>query len=184
MSLDDFIEDVQEDFINNQNYYLSSIQALLPEVHIAGIELAGTYSFDSEKMPIEESDIDLKVFYSGPLLEIEVAERLYGKIHGVGGTFDIIPIGLKQNPNPDELIPSVSIEDKPQFAVVTTKLNSGYGVGIFSWHVFEEDAEHNAKITKGMVVPVDYVGGQLIIPPFAEAAIRRALYRDMRGYEF
>jgi len=89
--LEDFIEEVQEDFINNELEYLRMIQDLLPEVKIKAVELTGSYAFNSTKKPTEESDVDLKVIYSGSLSEQEVADCLYGNIHGFGGCFDIVP---------------------------------------------------------------------------------------------
>lgn len=52
---------------------------------------------------------------------------------------------------------SNSIEEKPQFAVVTTE-------GIVSVHVIEYDAKHNAKMLNGMVAPIDWVGEEMILP--------------------
>jgi hypothetical protein len=89
--LDEFIYLVQEDFIVNQANYLAQAGDILSHVEIVGIELIGSYSPDSSRQPTEESDIDLRVSYRGSLSEQEVAEGLYGQIHGFGGVFDIIP---------------------------------------------------------------------------------------------
>lgn len=69
-------------------------------------------------------------------------------------------------------IKSCTIEDHPQFAVVTD--DPDWGHGIFSLHVTMYDANHNCKITGGQVVPVDWVDGQMIVPPLHEAIKRRS----------
>jgi hypothetical protein len=75
-------------------------------------------------------------------------------------------------------VPSVSIKDQPQWAVVT---NGGdYGYGVFSWHVVEQDAKHNASITGGKLVPVDYLHGELIIPSLAKRIIEKKI-KSMLG---
>jgi hypothetical protein len=98
MDLDSFINEVNADFVANREYYTDLVRGLIPEVQIIALEITGSYSFDSSKRPTEESDIDLKIIYSGDLSEEEVAERLYGEIYGVGGTFDIIPFKVEKNP--------------------------------------------------------------------------------------
>jgi hypothetical protein len=60
---------------------------------------------------------------------------------------------------------SLSVTDEPEYAVVTSSDEHGYGV--FSWHIIKQQAIHNAQVTDGIVVPVDYVNGELIIPPLA-----------------
>lgn len=65
------------------------------------------------------------------------------------------------------------MKDKPQWAVVTNGGEHGYGV--FSWHNVELDAKHNASITGGKMVPVDYLHGELIIPPLAKKIIEKKI---------
>jgi hypothetical protein len=71
-------------------------------------------------------------------------------------------------------IPSVSIANHPEFAVVTNDPHK-YGIGVFSWHYERKAAEHNAKATGGTVVPVDYINGELIVPALATNLIDKAL---------
>lgn len=65
------------------------------------------------------------------------------------------------------LFKSLSIADHPDYAVVTN--STQYGVGVYSWHISKEEALHNARIVQGVVVPVDYMNGELITPPLAKA---------------
>ncbi len=65
----------------------------------------------------------------------------------------------------------VSPKEKPQFAVVCN--DPEHCVGVFSWHLDEGDAQHNAELTGGQVVPVDYVDGELIVPPLAVSKMNR-----------
>lgn len=67
----------------------------------------------------------------------------------------------------------VFVDDKPEWAVVTQdgKCSSATlkfsGFGVMTWHNDKEDADHNAKLTGGTVVPVDYFNGEMIMPPLA-----------------
>jgi len=65
------------------------------------------------------------------------------------------------------LFKGVSIADHPEYAVVTN--STQYGVGVYSWHISQGEALHNSRIVKGTTVPVDYINGELIIPPLAKA---------------
>lgn len=71
------------------------------------------------------------------------------------------------------IFPSCSIQDKPNFAVVTNSEDLGFGV--FSWHVASYEANANAKIVGGKVVPVDYIDGEIILPPLAKKIVRTRL---------
>lgn len=59
----------------------------------------------------------------------------------------------------------VKISDNPQYAVVTNSERHGYGV--YSWHIKKKDADNNALTVRGVVVPVDYYHGQVILPYLA-----------------
>ena len=69
--------------------------------------------------------------------------------------------------------PSISIGDKPICAVVTASAKWGYGVAC--WCANLHDANRNARIMGGRVVPVDYMDGQLIVPSLAQAVIDKRL---------
>jgi hypothetical protein len=73
--------------------------------------------------------------------------------------------------NQMKTIPSLGINSKPSFACVTN--SKRWGFGVFSWHLSLKDAEHNARVTGGTAVPVDYVDGELITPSLATKAIDR-----------
>jgi len=68
---------------------------------------------------------------------------------------------------------SVAIPSHPEFAVVTANDTCGYGV--FSWHVEKEHAIHNAKVLGGRWIPVDYINGNLIIPPLAVTVTKKGI---------
>ena len=67
------------------------------------------------------------------------------------------------------IVQSVGIDRYPEYAVIT---NNEHGVGVFSWHLSKEDAVHNAKAVRGVVVPVDYSDGELIVPSLAKAYLK------------
>ena len=73
------------------------------------------------------------------------------------------------------VFPTVELEDKPQHCVVTD--DPKWGHGIFSMHVILYEAKHNARITGGKLVPIDYVNGEIIPPPLA-LAIRKRKQED------
>lgn len=68
------------------------------------------------------------------------------------------------------IIPSVSIADKPSHCCIT---NNEWGYGVFSWHINIHDAQHNAKVTGGICMPVDYVDGELVVPSLAHSIISK-----------
>ncbi len=70
-----------------------------------------------------------------------------------------------------ELRKGVDASDNPSYAVVCN--SPQHCVGVFSWHHDEDDAQHNAALTGGQLVPVDYVNGQIIIPPLAGNMIKK-----------
>jgi hypothetical protein len=76
------------------------------------------------------------------------------------------------------------MDDNPQFAVVTQ--SDEWGWGATSWHHNRVDAEYNANVTEGRVVPVDYIDGEMIVPPLARAALQKGLSKhgmeDMLGF--
>lgn len=61
------------------------------------------------------------------------------------------------------------LESKPQFAVVTA--NPKWGYGIFSLHHIAYEAKHNARLTNGRAVPLDWVGEEPILPPLARTVM-------------
>ena len=73
-------------------------------------------------------------------------------------------------------IRSATIDEHPDFAVITSSAKRGYG--IFSLHVTMYDANHNCKIVGGKVVPVDWVDGEMITPPLHEAVIKRKIENE------
>ncbi len=67
------------------------IQEIAPGIHIANIELIGSYGQGpASKAPTEMSDIDILVTYAAPIDELDLDERLAGKIHGFGQIFDVV----------------------------------------------------------------------------------------------
>lgn len=71
------------------------------------------------------------------------------------------------------MVRSCTIADKPVYAVITSC--DRFGWGVFSWHVHRGGADENALETGGVVVPVDYVNGDLIVPSLASRVISRHL---------
>lgn len=59
-------------------------------------------------------------------------------------------------------IQTASWAEHPNWAVVTT--SEEWGHGVYSIHVAEYDATHNAKVTGGSKVPLDYVNGEVVTP--------------------
>lgn len=78
--------------------------------------------------------------------------------------------------NGRQLVESLAITSKPDWACVVANPKIGYGV--YSWHRTKEEAQHNANILEGTAVPVDYIGGELIVPPLAKATIKACHSHD------
>lgn len=87
-----FIKDVRKYIKENSEQLKQLAQNLIPEIRIRKVELTGSYAPNSKNKPREDSDIDLAIYYRGTLEPEEVAERLYNKLEGEGGTYDIVPI--------------------------------------------------------------------------------------------
>jgi len=102
-----FVEEVRQDFLLNKQDYLTEIQSLVPEIQVVDIRLIGSYGKGGHPTP--DSDVDLEVLYTTTqTTPEEVADRLYGKIYGYGGVFDIVPKEIEKlmdgpyRYNPDE----------------------------------------------------------------------------------
>lgn len=66
-------------------------------------------------------------------------------------------------------LPSVSIVSKPEFCCIVA--NPKLGFGVYSWHMTKEEADFNSNLLGGVTMPVDYIDGNLITPPLAQAVI-------------
>lgn len=67
-----------------------------------------------------------------------------------------------------QMFRGVGIDRYPGYAIVVH--SKEYGSGVYSWHISKEEALHNSRIIKGIVVPVRYkADGELITPPLATA---------------
>jgi len=72
-------------------------------------------------------------------------------------------------------IRSVAI-DNPNLTYACVTSNDEYGYGVYSWHVNRKDALHNANITKGVVVKVQFDSdGCVILPKEATIAVNKFL---------
>lgn len=91
----EFVQEVRDDFEDNQDAYLDMVQDILPEA--ITVNLIGSYGPDGSPTP--DSDVDMEVVYAGILEPEDVYEMLKGQIYGPGGTFDIIPTRIETNPN-------------------------------------------------------------------------------------
>lgn len=56
-------------------------------------------------------------------------------------------------------IRSNAVKDRPQYVVLTDDRPSVYSI-----HVSKYDAVHNARITGGIVAPIDWVGDEMVLP--------------------
>lgn len=65
--------------------------------------------------------------------------------------------------------PSVSTAARPTHAVITS--SPKYGYGVYSWHTSLQSAQENARETGGVLVPVDYLNGELLVPSLATRKI-------------
>ena len=73
----------------------------------------------------------------------------------------------------DQMFKGVGIDMHPNYAIVTN--SPEHGTGIYSWHISKAEALHNARIVKGIVVPVRYKDGELITPPLAEVYVMKRI---------
>lgn len=88
LSLQQFVDHVHADFKSNQQHYLAQAQRLMPHAGIHYVELSGSYG---RRTPREDSDIDMAVHYRGDVSPEDIVTGLAGRIHGVGGGFDVHP---------------------------------------------------------------------------------------------
>jgi hypothetical protein len=63
-------------------------------------------------------------------------------------------------------------------AVVIDK--DGVGSGVCHWYGSREDAEHTAELVEGRVVPVDSVGGKVLVPPLATALVKKRVIKIVK----
>jgi hypothetical protein len=56
-------------------------------------------------------------------------------------------------------IVSNALKDRPQFVVLVDDKPAVYSI-----HVTEYDAKHNARIVDGIVMPLDWVGDKMVLP--------------------
>lgn len=66
-------------------------------------------------------------------------------------------------------VPGCCIRSNPEYACIVA--SATYGYGVYSWHIDKKEADYNASIVSGKVVPVDYYEGHLLTPPLAKAVI-------------
>jgi hypothetical protein len=101
-----FVQDVRDDFERNKGVYLRQAQEILSE-ELPGntvVEVALIGSYSPGRTPREDSDVDMKVVYSGPATPEDVAAQLAGHIvnHAGAGVFDVWPEQqVEQRQNPD-----------------------------------------------------------------------------------
>lgn len=88
-----FVQEVRDDFERNKDDYAFQAQRLLnaslPGNKVVDVELHGSYRPGGSPTP--ESDVDIKVYYSGPAEPEEVIAVILGKIvnHAGAGVFDV-----------------------------------------------------------------------------------------------
>ena len=92
-TLTEFVHAVRSDYYQHRDQLKRRAQDVLGRrAVVVSVSLTGSYATGSRKAPREESDVDLLVRYKGAIEPDRVAARLYEKLTGMGGTYDIVPV--------------------------------------------------------------------------------------------
>jgi len=62
--------------------------------------------------------------------------------------------------------------------------NQRFGVGVYSWHHYKDEADWNAQMTNGIVVPASTKGGQPITPPIVNKLLEERLSGGFEEYYY